>query len=110
MNATGAAVNASGYGSEVRWIGELNGTPSVALPNASMAYYIVIHAPTDRHYELRVHHLLAGAADDDSDGFAAATEISADRRTALLCRTLVPVASCDLHSGSGGKVTIRFPD
>ena len=57
------------FESGVRWVGDENGILSIHISNASLGYYFVVRVATTGFYELFLNFLVAGATDEDSDGF-----------------------------------------
>ena len=56
--------------SGVRWAGDENGILSIHISNASLDHYFIVRIATAGFYELFLNFLVAGAADEDSDGFS----------------------------------------
>ena len=52
-----------------RWLGDENGILSIHISNASLDHHFIVRVATTGFYELFLNFLVAGATDEDSDGF-----------------------------------------
>ena len=52
-----------------RWLGDANGILSIHISNASLDHHFIVRVATVGFYDLFLNFLVAGAADEDSDGF-----------------------------------------
>ena len=69
VDENNGAIPLSQAESGIRWSGDENGILSIHISNASLDHYFIIRIATTGFYELFLNFLVAGAADEDSDGF-----------------------------------------
>ena len=63
------AIPLSLFESDSRWLGDANGILSIHISNATLDHHFIVRVETAGFYELFLNFLVAGAADEDSDGF-----------------------------------------
>ena len=74
VDENNGAIPLSLFESGVRWAGDANGILSIHISNASLDHHFIVRIATAGFYEFFLNFLVAGAADEDSDGFGDGTD------------------------------------
>ena len=69
VDENNGAIPLSLFESGSRWLGDANGILSIHITNASLDHHFIVRIATTGFYELFLNFLVAGAVDEDSDGF-----------------------------------------